>query len=158
MPGILSKLKRTFVEPNVYAVLAQSRKGAVLHLGVHYTLEEAIEAAKPALRSTANYRDGDHVDVDLYTILNGTDVVKALLSQDAIRQETITITNTSIQEAPAQQGGTPFTKIEAIKDAKNALMKELIDRGDPAAVEASKGVLNTREYRLVSSKVKAKIC
>ena len=63
---ILPKFKRMILEPKVYALMIKSARGQVLHVGVHFTLEEAYLMAKKRMENLAPHILGETMDIDLW--------------------------------------------------------------------------------------------
>ena len=155
MLGIIPRLKRLLVEPRIYALILQSRRGAVLHLGVHYSLDEAIAAATPTVMAISPAKHGEKPLIDMYTSLGAGDVIRALIAPEALKP-----TDSSTVVAPEEKTLTAAVtknstdeQIRAIKNHKNRLMKDLIEGKNVEAVEASKGILSKAERSFIISKI-----
>lgn len=72
---IFQKIKKTVNEPKIYAVLLNSAQGQILHLGVHFTLEEAYTEARKKLEEVAMLVPGESVELKLW---NGMEVRQAI--------------------------------------------------------------------------------
>lgn len=155
MLGIIPKLRRMLLDPQLFALVLESRKGAVLHLGIHYSLDEAIRAATPGLLRMAPHKPEDKVGVELWTSLSGEAVINGLLSAEGLKEITIPVANDSkgkSEEKPL----SPTARIKAIRDHKNNLMKELIETGDAEAVKSTGGILSKHEQALILEKIAGK--
>jgi hypothetical protein len=54
------------LEPKVYTLLVSSARGQVLHLGVHFSLEEAYSSARKRLEELTPHNKGDAMDIQLW--------------------------------------------------------------------------------------------
>lgn len=72
---ILSKIKRLVLEPKLYALLVSSTRGQVLHLGVHFSLEEAYSAARKRMEQLAPHAAGEAIDMQLWNSMPARQVV-----------------------------------------------------------------------------------
>lgn len=166
MLGVIPRLKRLFVEPRVYALVLESKKGAVLHLGIHYSLDEAINTARPHLARLVAYKPGEKFDIGMWAVLSGNDVVRALLTPEAARAEIMPAAQAPQPDAPeklieqqASESGKDRKmslqeKAKLVRRAKNLLMQDLIEQGDETAVQSSKDILNKSERDLIIDKIK----
>lgn len=155
MTGIIPRLKRLFMEPHVYAVLLQSRKGAILHLGVHYSLDEAIEAGTPTLLSLAPHKNGDNVVVEMWTVLKGGDAARKLLDSMSLVDSGIKMGQPQ-HTVTAKNDVGPREQLKNLRSSKNKFMKALIEAKDLAAVEASKDILSKSERAFIIDKIQSK--
>jgi len=69
MVELFDKLKKMIAEPKVYALMVRSDRGSVLHLGVHFSLEEAYAAARTRMQSIATHKVGEAMDIDLWNCM-----------------------------------------------------------------------------------------
>lgn len=69
MSEFLEKLNRMIMEPKVYALLVKSTRGQVLHMGVHFSLEEAYAAARVRMQTLAPHQVGEAMDIDLWNCM-----------------------------------------------------------------------------------------
>jgi len=157
MLGIIPRLKRLFIEPKVYALILESRSGSILHLGIHYSLDEAIKAASPTLTSISQHKDGENATLDMWTSLSGEDVIQELLNPGSFTDIVPKVLQPSdgpnIPEKKKQVVLTAEDQIRQIKDSKNKLMQSLVENGDVGAVEKAKDLLSKPEKDLIISKI-----
>lgn len=150
---ILPKLKRLFMEPQVYALVLESRKGSLLHLGVHYSLDEAVAAATPGLVKLTGDPESVDMRVDMWTKLKPETVLKALLTPEAMSQTSV---DSGADKPVTPAINAPRTLDETVqrfRESKNTLMRSLIERGDSRAVAAMKDVLSEPERKLIMEKI-----
>ena len=76
---IFTKLKRTVTEPKIYAVMVESARGQVLHLGVHFSLEEAYSAARQRMEVLAPHSQGEAMDIDLWNTIPARQAIAQLM-------------------------------------------------------------------------------
>lgn len=155
MSGIIPRLKRLFKEPNIYAVLLQSRRGAILHLGVHYSLDEAIEAGTPTLLSLSPHKSGDNVVIEMWTMLEGGNTARKLLDAASLIEGGIPVPPLQ-HTVTAKNDVGPREQLKNLRTSKNKLMQALIESKDVAAVEASKDILSKSERAFIMGKIQSK--
>jgi hypothetical protein len=66
-------------EPKIYAVLVESARGQVLHLGVHFSLEEAYAAARVRMESLTPHSKGEAMDIDLWNTMPARQAIAQLM-------------------------------------------------------------------------------
>lgn len=152
MFGFLPKLKRIFVEPKVYAVTLESRHGAILHLGVHYSLEEAIGAATPTLMAVYPHEPEDTIAVDMWTCLDSRTVVNAVTSIDPRDYTDHTTKKNPVKTSVISND----ERVKQIRDSKNQLMKSLIEGKNIRELEKVKDLLSKPEQNLIIDKIREK--
>ena len=163
-----ARLKRMTYEPKIFALLVSSIHGQILHLGVHFTLEEAYAAAKAKIQSVSVHKIGDSVDIDLWNVLEMKEIVmNAMEEKSPIESSVESLKPTEVGKV-ANLSETPIIvdspksaeKIEdymkSVRDAKNTLMKQLIERGDIDYVPAVRDLLGTNSMRYVLKAIKEK--
>jgi hypothetical protein len=72
-------LKRAVLEPKIYALMVESARGQVLHLGVHFSLEEAYAAARQKMDVLAPPMQGEAIDIDLWNSMSARQVIAQLM-------------------------------------------------------------------------------
>ena len=155
--NFIPKVKRFFAEPKIYALLLQTAGGGVLHLGIHYSLDEAVNAAIPMLNKTTDFQAGDHMTIEMWSSLSGKDAVSTIMNVDQMREDLIIqmMTNptktkgVTLPDIPT----TVDTQIKACLNAKNDLMKTLISIGNLTELRKSLKFLNKAEQALVKNKI-----
>lgn len=75
MLDILSKIKRMVLEPKIYALLVTSNRGQVIHLGVHFSLEEAYSAARQRMEMLTPHKPGEAMDIELWNMMPARQVI-----------------------------------------------------------------------------------
>jgi hypothetical protein len=83
---ISSKIKRTVLEPKVYALLVTSAKGQILHLGVHYSLEEAYSSARQRMEVLAPHDSREAVDIQLWNSMSARQVIACLTDPQKVNE------------------------------------------------------------------------
>lgn len=161
MLSTIPQLKRAWKTPEVYAIVLESSKGSLLHLGIHYSLDEAIAAATPALVASNPHLPSDIIGVEMWASLRGEDVVKTMLDNNPDllpkpNQPSRTIADIPL---PARMNSVVPIKdqITRVKDYKNKLMKDLIEQADPKTVESTVGVLSKNERKLIMDAIQKKM-
>lgn len=79
MTDVFSKIKRTVTEPKIYAVLVESSRGQVLHLGVHHSLDEAYAAARGRIEMLSPHNPAEAIDVDLWNSMPARQAIAQLM-------------------------------------------------------------------------------
>lgn len=196
-----NNIKKMVFEPKLYTVLVRSSKGQALHLGVHFTLEEAYAAARTKLIELTPHANGEPMDIELWNSLSANECIQNLsmdgnssfsnqvVEEDSILQDIQNIfgprmgpslgggvrrihveridqlpneINKIIEEiknnknAPVPMAAKRLTvgdHMKKVKDAKNELMKTIIETGDVEAVEKMGRALTSYERKLVLQKI-----
>ena len=63
------------LEPKVYALLVTSNRGQVMHLGVHFSLEEAYSAARQRMEMLTPHKPGEAMDIELWNTMTARQVI-----------------------------------------------------------------------------------
>lgn len=63
------------LEPKVYTLIVRSARGQVLHLGVHFSLDEAYAVAKMKLGALVPHNQGEAMDIDLWNAIPARECV-----------------------------------------------------------------------------------
>jgi len=159
MIGITRKLKRIFTEPKVYALVLRTKAGAVLHLGVHYSLDDALDEAAITL-GEGSHIPGDGPEIEMWTSLDGQTLMTEMLPDLG---EKLSIAP-EVPSVIGMMGGikkkkTPARKLKVTpklltkKEVKNELMKKLIAEGTVTDVKDIKGILSKAEKKLIIEKI-----
>lgn len=136
------KLPEKKVEPKIYALTVKSPRLEIIHVGIHFSLDEAYDAACEKVWS---YNPGvrDSVDIDMWTVVS---------AQEFLPQ----ISNT-MQTAISQEAPCPRTVEDCLRDfktAKNGLLNKLIETGDASRVKRIQSTfLTSHEKQLVLEKI-----
>lgn len=77
--NLLQNINRLVLEPKIYALLAKSKAGEVLHIGVHFSLDEAYSAVSKKIESLPTYEAGQTVDLDLWNCISGKHAIAQLI-------------------------------------------------------------------------------
>lgn len=82
MTDIFSNIKTKVCEPKIYSLLVTSAKGAqVLYLGIHFSLEDAYQAARAKAETQANHGPADAIDINLWNILTARQAIAQFVGQ-----------------------------------------------------------------------------
>lgn len=173
-----SKIKKLTLEPRVYALLVKSAMGQVMHLGVHYSLDEAYGVARTQLEKLVQHAEGESVDIDMWHSIPARDMLPLLVDKSGMIdhfQKKLPI----VQEHAGTPDVPPADLLKTIlerhlsttqkfmgqkkpkskspkrtEDAvKNDLMRKLISDGDMDAVEKAKKSLSKTEIQFVVSQI-----
>lgn len=187
------------LEPKVFALLVKSPAGQILHIGAHFTLEEAYSVAVKKVEQLPTYNKGDMVDIDLWNTISAKQVMSQIFEPSGESSEPNVISGTpsdliagsftkqEVQEFPPAlqellnratvlSGDDMFNLlagktdkkeiadtepiitdyIQHAKDARNDLMKKLIEDGNTDAVEKVKSLLGTTSRKYVLEEIEKK--
>lgn len=72
-------LKRAVLEPKIFALMVESARGQVLHLGVYFSLEEAYAAARQRMEILSPLALGEAADIDLWNSMSARQVIAQLM-------------------------------------------------------------------------------
>jgi len=72
------------VEPKVYAMLVSSSRGQILHIGVHFSLEEAYTVARERMDKFTPHKAGDPIDIELWNTLTARQVLTQIIESSNI--------------------------------------------------------------------------
>lgn len=104
---LFSKLKKMVMEPKVYSLLVRSARGQVLHIGVHFSLEEAYAAARKRMELLATHKEGEAMDIDLWNSIPIRDVITQAFDPNKIIPDPKTVptdpVNTNLLAAQAME-------------------------------------------------------
>lgn len=180
---MLSKVKKMVSEPKVYALMVESAHGQVLHLGVHFTLEEAYSTARRKMESLSSHTPGEAMDIDLWSMIPARQLIAQLLdpssfNENSPKSDSETVKETSAFSEQDEEGinqlpeslkkillsgpnnkklpvnSTMKDHIQEVKEKKNRLMKKLIVEGDVEQVEKLKDLLGPNSRKYVLQAIK----
>jgi hypothetical protein len=138
-------IKKTFVPQKVYSLLVKSRKGSLIHIGVHYTLDEAYDAAKAAMTLLFG-ESKDHVDMDLWTTLEADQVISSMV----IPGKENRLQRTAISSKKSEDRGDP---LEEMIKAKNTLMASILATKDLERLKKASPLLSKHDIKYLMSKI-----
>ena len=188
------------LEPKVFALLVKSPAGQILHIGAHFTLEEAYSVAVKKVEQLPTYNKGDMVDIDLWNTISAKQVMSQIFEPSGESDNEPNFSGTpsdliagsftkqEVQEFPPAlqellnratvlSGDEMFNLlagkmeekkkdlstepvmvdyIQHAKDARNDLMKKLIEDGNVEAVEKVKSLLGTTSRKYVLEEIEKK--
>lgn len=150
MHDILQNIKKLFLEPQIYAVVLESKGGIVLHLGVHYSLDEAVRAATPAVNMVTP--SGEVPRINLWSSIQGRDLIRSIVSMESAPVIAQAATTNPIPEKPKEPISLE-SQAESFKKAKNELMQKLISTDDLTLPSRFKDFLSESELKLVISEI-----
>lgn len=81
---LFSKLKKMVMEPKVYALFVRSIRGQVLHIGIHFSLEEAYAAARIRMEQLAPHKPGEAMDIDLWNVMPARECIAQFFDPNKI--------------------------------------------------------------------------
>jgi len=81
---LLSKLKRMVVEPKIYAILVTSSRGQILHIGVHFSLEEAYTVARSRMEEFTPHQPGEAIDIELWNTMSARQMLTQIIESTQI--------------------------------------------------------------------------
>jgi len=144
---VFDKIRKQVLEPKIFAVIARANNAAVLHQGVHFTLEEAFNAAGKRLVESGAAKLGQPIEMDLWSAIPAREVLTKLCEVDNVpidtvqRPEPVQIsadTSIAVDETvdPGNPMGPVLKVLEGIPDVtvqvltmKDMHMKDLISKG-----------------------------
>lgn len=181
MIDLLTKLNKNVSEPKIYAVLVKSRRGAMLHLGVHFTLDDAYAAARARMEAATPIGPGEGVDIDVWNCMTAREAMALIMEPSAITVEMVstpfsqnplfnalsemlkndTVLKPEDIKEPTQATAAPLDTVsdhlEDLKRARNGLLKSLIDAADSEAVTKLKSpIITAHEKRYVLDRIAEK--
>ena len=148
MKGLIPTLRSLRREPKVYAVVLHSSQGSILHLGIHHSLDEAVEAATPTLMSTGTPIPDENASIDMWTSLEGSQVVETMIE--------FKVPGLNVSDQAEEKVSNPLStsdRIEQFKSTKNSLMKALIKEGSLSDIKKTGTLLNSSEKKLIMAKI-----
>lgn len=184
-----TQIKKITLEPKMFALLVKSPAGTILHIGAHFTLEEAYSAASNKIKTLVTYKEGDMVDIDLWNSVTAKEAISMLMDpvqisevfksestgelsaseiddlpliiQEILRQTTPISAKTAINRLSKdkkEDNTKPVLTdyVQHAKDAKNDLMKKLIEDGNINAVEKVSSLLGATSRKYVIKEIEKK--
>jgi hypothetical protein len=85
---VFDKIRKQVLEPKIFAVIARANNAAVLHQGVHFTLEEAFNAAGKRLVESGAAKLGQPIEMDLWSAIPAREVLTKLCEVDNVPIDT----------------------------------------------------------------------
>ena len=136
-------IKNVAVEPSLYALILEGNDKAMIHIGVHFTLDEAVAVATPELQGLLK-EDGKELTnahLGMWSSMKARDVLNAMVVQ---RPDNKPLPSEEI---------TPDEQIKNLKASKNILMKSLIERKDFIGVSKARNILTKAEKKYILDKI-----
>lgn len=148
------KLKRTVADPKVYSLIVKSNRMVILHMGVHYSLDEAFAAVKKRFIEEGEKKDPSKLNLDLWMweAMPASAVMSKFFGKDYMTSLVLPVANLSTDEhPPAEVSASEYAK--QVYDMKNELMRRIIDTKDAGALQEAKSILSKKEIQLIESKI-----
>lgn len=118
-------IKKTVLEPKVYALIVKSKCGQALHIGIHFTLEEAYSSARKRVEKIPGYKEGDAVDIDLWNTMSGRQAIVELM--DPTKLSAVSLGVNANQELPfVEIKGNPAEALEHMPEAVRNLLEDVM--------------------------------
>lgn len=139
--------KQKSTVPQVYSlVLTINDTGVYLYTGIHNNLDDAVVSAREEAEETIRLPKGEllQAELDLWTTYDGKRALTELASSDMAPMPNSQVSPIFYSETDCRI---------RIENARNALMKMLVDKKDGAKLEESKGLLTPHQYRYVKTKI-----
>jgi hypothetical protein len=154
---IFSNLNRMVLEPKVFAIVVKSPSGQAVHIGVHFSLEDAYAAASRKMETLPAYKPGEPIDIDLWNSLSARQVVAQLVNPLKI-DELLKKEETAITVTASDQKTIHVLKdfIQDMKETKSDLMKKLIEDGNVEQVEKLKNLIDPYSRKYILKEIKKK--
>lgn len=153
---LLNKVRRLAQEPKVYSILVKTTAAQVLHIGVHYSLEEAYVAARERLLKIAPVPPGETAEVDLWNYMTARDAILMLCDNSAVpKQKSLIPLEGAPKETHVGQTSVPEF-VQHIKKSKNDLMQKIIESGDAKLLDGVKNILSKKEVSYIQNKLALK--
>ena len=73
-------IKQLLSEPRVYALIVRSSQMEILHLGIHFSLDEAYSAARRHIENLKGIRPGEAIDIDLWNSIPAHEVMSQFVN------------------------------------------------------------------------------
>lgn len=177
---ILSNIKKAVSEAKVYAVLVRSSRGAALHMGIHFSLDEAYASARARMQAMTQHNPNEAIDIELWNVMSARQVVAQFSDPSSVEEvlKTIQALSPSITEqsndngnplpalfapavqqpkqeapAPTKPQGTLRDSVQSVRESRNVLMKQLIAQGDLVLVDKFKELLGPHSSRYVKQAI-----
>lgn len=152
--NLLNKVRKMQMEPKVYTLLIKTSVAQVLHISVHFSLEEAYVAARDRLLKIAPIPPGETAEVDLWNYIPARDAIILLCDKSSqTKQQSLIQTETLPKDSHVGENTSVPEFVQHIKQTKNDLMKKIIESGDVTLLEGVKSILNKREMSFIQSKL-----
>lgn len=81
---ILSNIKKNVLEPKVYALMLKSASGQTLHIGVHFSLEEAFSVGVKRMEALVTHHPGEAVDIDLWNCIPARQLIAQMIEPSKV--------------------------------------------------------------------------
>ena len=163
-----TKFKKSSFEKKVYTLLVSSAHGQILHIGTHFTLEEAYSVARTKMQVLFAHNPGESINIEMWNNLDIKEIISSAVDDGKSIIETVIESSrpTEIADMANLSSVSQIKKelpllegsdyIREIKNSRNALMKKLIEDGDLEKVEEAKDVLGQNSKRYVLKSIKEK--
>ena len=176
----ISNIRKQVSEARVYAVLVRSSRGSALHLGIHFSLDDAYATARARMQAMAPHSPTEAIDIELWNVMSARQAVaqfvdpsaggvdellKRIQSLPPITQveqganTPLSPINYLPKETPSttpakpSPQGTLKDSVQSVRESRNVLMKQLITQGDLTLVDKFKEILGPSSSRYVKQAI-----
>ena len=119
---ILSNLKRTVSEPKIYAMVVKASRGQILHLGVHFSLDEAYSSARRHVEALNLGVPGEAMDIDLWSNLPAREVIAQFIEPSKIGELIAVLPGTPVEPVDAASSPQAFPTMTQITSVPPELL------------------------------------
>lgn len=153
MAGAFEKLKRMVMDPKVYALVVKTNRMAILHVGVHYSLDEAFAAVKQRALNESKTKDLAKLDIDMWMweVMPAPAILARFFGKEIMPQAFLTQDLST--GAPVQPEVSTAEYAKKVYAMKNELMKRIIDTKDLTALAEAETFLTETELKLIREKI-----
>lgn len=158
MTDLFTKIKRRLIEPKIFAIVVRTRSLSLLHVEVHYTLEDAFLAAKQKLYdSLPDDKKSEHIEMFLFNSLATQQFLPKFYGEEA--------TQIALAQKPSEAGATASEEepplsgeelVSQVVEGKDALMRTIIDESNLSLLRSVRQFLTTNEIKFIKDQIKAK--
>lgn len=136
--NLITSLKKRWVDPKVYSIVLHNTYSShnFLHLGMHYSLEEAIGAARTAA-------------------MNHSTTIDEREKQGYKHAHALLYVSMTVQKLLEPVADTKMSE-EGIVDEekqKNDLMQKIVEKKDKKLLEKNKDYFSAKEYQYLIEKI-----
>jgi hypothetical protein len=151
------EIRSEMMEAKVYALLLSSKSGLYVHLGTHFSLDQAFNDGRASMRRVVCDGKDEHVELELWTSLDFREVIINSLNIKPMKTNVPSPYDTPKKASRSLKVNSPKNNtdldqiVSSLRDRKNELIQGLLSEKDEDALKRVKKYLTTSEVKYVQS-------
>lgn len=163
---LINTFKGKSLPPKVYSLVMQSNKGLMLHIGIYYSLDEAIYSARKEFLNSVSHDTKDFIEIKMWAKLNAGNIISSFIdgipiksistqSQTDKRPSFSSPSKTLLsKEVISEKQKDAYDYFKDFLDSKNNLLNFIITKKDNSLLEKFSSFFTENEKKFIIDKIK----